>query len=361
MLYPVILAGGSGTRLWPLSTKANPKQINYLFDDKSLLQATYQRLLSGFSPADVFVITTQDLVEAVGQQLTLPAGNLLVEPMGRNTAPAIGLAAVQLLVKDKQAIMVTINSDAYVKEVPEYLAAIKQAGELVKLDPQKFILLGIKPQYPETGYGYIQVGHPINNSGKFSVFAVDNFKEKPDLATATQYCASGDHLWNPAIFVFSAQSLLDWYHEYLPEVWQSLDRIYQALLSGTAGESKVIIEQEYQKIPAISIDYGLLEKLTAMQVIPINITWADIGHWRSLRDIQLLNTQQDNVVKGRQVSIDSQRNLLYAENKLIATVGVEDMILVETDKVIFLCPADRAHEVKELLAKFKEQGLEDYL
>ncbi len=360
MFYPVILAGGSGTRLWPLSTKANPKQVNFLLGNQSLLQATYQRLLSGFDKSEVFIITNQDLAPVIKEQVAITADQLFIEPQSRNTAAAIGLAAVELLARDEQAIIVTINSDAYVKEVDQYLAAIKQAGLLASQQPDKLILLGIKPQYPEVGYGYIKVGKLIDQTKQFPIFAVDSFKEKPDLATATAYCQSQDYLWNPAIFVFSARSLLNWYRQYLPEVWQSLERIYQALVNKGDNISEVITE-EYAKIPSISIDYGLLEKMSNMLVIPVDIAWADIGHWRSLRDVQLTGQANDNIVKGKMVGIDSHRNLLYAENKLIATIGVEDMILVETDKVIFLCPASRAHEVKDLLADLTGQDFGDYL
>lgn len=356
MFYPVILAGGTGTRLWPLSTKANPKQINYLLGEQSLLQATYQRLITGWDKADIFLVTNQQLAPAIQQQLNLADTNLFIEPISRNTAAAIGFAAINLLVKDPEAVMVTINSDAYIKEVDKYITTIKQAGKLAQEQPDKFVLLGIKPQYPETGYGYIHWGEKLTDN----VYQVQSFKEKPSLEIAKEYYQSQDHLWNPAIFVFTAKSLLEWYKIYLPEVYDCLDKIHQLLLS-KEGDYQELINELYLKMPSISIDYGLLEKLNNMLVIPVDITWADIGHWRSLRDVQLAGGDKTNIVKGKHIAIDSHNNLLYAENKLIATVGVEDMILVETAKVIFLCPASRAHEVKDLLAKLSEQGLEDYL
>ena len=362
MLYPVILAGGSGTRLWPVSTQNNPKQVKALLGGETLFQATYQRLLSGFKADDIFVVTTKNLEEAIKQQISMDADHIFIEPQLKGTAIAIGLAAINLLVKDPAANLVIINSDQFIKEIPEYLEAIKQAGQLADAQPEQFILLGIKPQYPETGYGYIHLAsETINKIGKYDVYRVEQFKEKPDKATAEKYIKAGDYLWNPAIFIFNAKSLIQWYQKFLPEIYQVLNQAQQALTDNDQEKYQQILTAGYQKIKTNSIDYGLLEKLDKMLCLPVDLTWADIGHWRSLRDVQLIDKVSDNITNSQEIGLDSRRNLLYSTNgKLIATIGVEDMILVETEKVILLCPADRAQEVKDLLDKFGDK-LANYL
>lgn len=342
MIYPVILAGGTGTRLWPVSTKHHPKQMKALLNNQTLLQTTYARLLEGFVAKDIFLVTNEKFVPVIQEQIDITEANIFVEPDQKGTAIAIGLAALKLIELDDQATIVTINTDHYIKEVDQYLQTIQEAGQIIETKQDKIILVGVKPDYPETGYGYIELDQEAK---------VKSFKEKPDLATAEQYIKSG-YLWNAGIFVFKAQQLLKWYQGYLPEV-------YQALMNIKANQD---IKAEYAKLDNISIDYGLLEKLVDRLVITADFKWADIGNWRSLRDIQLLETKENNISNTKHIELDSQNNLLYSfSNKLIATVGVEDMILVETDEVVFLCPASRAQDLKKLLTKMESNDLEKYL
>ena len=363
MLYPVILAGGSGQRLWPLSILNDPKQVRPILGQQTLLQLTYDRLLTGFDVKNIFAIYTQNLQEIISSQIDLSKNNLIAEPKRRETAVAIGLAAVHLLLRDPEAIIVTVNSDAFIKETEEYLNILKQASLVVDDHPDKFLLIGIKPSYPETGYGYIHLApQVIQEIDKYQVYSVQQFKEKPDLETAKQYIAAGDYLWNPAMFVFKAKALLEWYKKFLPEIYQSLMKIQAALETDDQEVYSKILQEEYEKLEPISIDYGLLEKLDQMLVMPAELTWADIGHWRTLRDVQLQAQNLTNISNSQHVGLDSKNNLLYsANNKLIATIGVENTVLVETDEVIFLCSADRAQDVKELLKKLSDRDLEKYL
>lgn len=363
MIYPVILAGGSGTRLWPVSTKNAPKQVQAFGDQKTLLQATYHRLLNGFPKENIFVITGMNIVKNVLEQIDISSKNLLLEPMARETALAIGLAAVHILAKDEEGVLVISSSDAFILEEKKYLQAVKTSAEYVAQHPENFMLLGVKPLYPEVGYGYIHKSQvaDIKFAGQ-EIFKVLAFKEKPDLSTAEKYLADADYLWNPAMFIFSAKQLLKWYREFLPEIYQALIKIQTALLSKDPEHYQAVLEQMYQTTQGISIDYGLLEKLENMLVAPVDLTWADVGHWRAVRDIHLAKENMANVSNVSHIGLDSQDNLLYSSSgKLIATIGIKDMILVETDKVIFLCAADRAQEVKRLLEIFKEKGLEEYL
>jgi mannose-1-phosphate guanylyltransferase len=363
MLYPVILAGGSGQRLWPLSTINNPKQVRPILGQETLLQLTYQRLLAGFAAKDIFSVYTQNLQEIISSQIDLPVNNLIAEPTRKETAVAIGLAAVHLLQRDPDATMVTVNSDAFIKETEEYINILKQASLVVDNHPDKFLLIGIKPSYPETGYGYIHLSPElVQEIDKYKVYSVQQFKEKPDLETAKQYLAAGDYLWNPAMFVFKAKSLLEWYKQFLPKMYQSLMKIDAALIAGDDEAYLKILQAEYAQLNSMSIDYGLLEKLDQMLVMPADLTWADIGHWRALRDVQLIANNLANVSNSQHIDLDSKNNLLYsANNKLVATIGIENTVLVETDEVIFLCAADRAQDVKDLLKKLSDSDLEKYL
>ncbi|MBU1202996.1 mannose-1-phosphate guanylyltransferase [Patescibacteria group bacterium] len=346
MLYPVILAGGLGTRLWPVSNQNNPKQFKALLSDKTLLQNTYDRVASSFDKKNIFVVSCQNIVDNIRQQIDILPENILIEPQAKGTAIAIALATLKIKNIDPQAIIVTVNSDHFIKNEKEYTKALKKAEKVVEKNPDKMLLFGVKPAYPETGYGYIET-----KGSKGDIYEVASLKEKPDLATAKAYVKSGKFLWSPGIFVFKAASLIDWYKKYLPGQYQALLRIEK---------SPDNIAKEYEKIQNISIDYGLLEKMDNMLVMPINFTWADVGHWRSLRDILL--DGKDNVTNTSSVTVDSKNNLLYSfSGKLVATVGVENMVLVETEDVIFLCPADRAQDVKKLLEQIKNNGLEKYL
>ncbi len=349
MLYPVILAGGSGTRLWPVSTGSHPKQFKALLGTNTLLQETYNRLVSVFDAKNIFLVTGREQLDFVQGQVDLAASNILLEPQAKGTAMAIGLAALTLSQLDPEATIVTINSDHYIKESDKYLKYIQQAAAFVDEHGDKFLLLGIKPQYPEIGYGYIEKGELVSEAG---IFTVQSFKEKPDKTIAQKYIDAGNYFWNPAIFVFKAKQLLEWYQKYLPQT-------YQALISIKSPSDYVAA---YEAVDNISIDYGILEKMSDMYFMPIELTWADIGNWRSLRDVQLLASGSDNVATCPNALVDSSGNLLYSfSNKLVAAFGVKDMILVETDEVIFLCPADRAQDIKTMLANMSGTDLKKYL
>lgn len=363
MIYPVILAGGKGTRLWPLSTVDAPKQVQAFGQQKTLLQATYQRLLNGFPKENIFVVTGQNIIQDVFKQIPIKATNVLLEPQAKETALAIGLAAINILAKDESGILVISSSDAFILEEEKYLQTVKNTAEYVAKHPEHFMLLGVKPLYPETGYGYIHKSTvaDIKFSGQ-EIFKVLAFKEKPDLATAEKYLADKDYLWNPAMFIFSAQQLLKWYQNFLPEIYRALVDIQTALMSKNLEHYQTVVEQVYQTTVGISIDYGLLEKLDNMLVVPVDLTWADIGHWRALKNVRLLQENTANVSNVLHIGLDSQDNLLYSSSgKLIATIGVKDMILVETEKVILLCQGEQAQDLKKILAQLKEKGLEEYL
>ncbi len=360
MLYPVILAGGSGTRLWPLSRKSKPKQVQPFIDKESLILKTYKRLRRGFEAKQIYVVTNENQLESIKKELkVLPAENYLLEPVKRNTGPAFALAATYLLQKDKDGIIVLINTDHYVKNETEFVRVLKLSEKTVVKYPDHLVLVGINPSYAETGYGYIKMGSQKTKFGKDEVFNVEGFKEKPDFKTAQKYLRSWEYLWNPTWVMGRCDTYLSLYKKYQSKSYKNLEKIQKAI--GTRNE-KIVLKREFQAIEPISIDYAILEKNKKMLVIPADLgVWADIGHWRTVKDI-LSFRENDNVVKGQHIAHDSQGNLIYSlTGKLVATAGVKNMIIVETEDAILVCPKERAQDVKKIVEELEKRGMKKYL
>lgn len=363
MRYAVILAGGSGTRLWPLSRRSAPKQVHALLDGETLLQKTYQRIRQAFSPEAILVSTLAAHTTEVRRQLPeLLEQNVLAEPIGRSTAAAIGYAALRLRERDPGACFVTVNSDAYVTDVSAYLQAISQAMDVSEMGQHGGVLVGVPPTYPEVGYGYIEVADGKNQSeGSLEEairtsrpLSVRRFVEKPDAVTAQQYVASGRHLWNPALFAFRAAQLLEQYAEHLPEHARAL-----APLTGV--HDPVAITRAFLAMPNISIDYGMMEKRTDLVVIPASFGWADVGSWRAVHAI-LAATPDANVTKGAHLTTGGTGNLVVApEGKVVALYGLDHCVVIDTPDALLICPRDRAQEVKEVVAELERRGFTDVL
>lgn len=352
----IILAGGGGTRLWPVSRKHTPKQVEAIIGDDTLLRATYDRVRQGFAPEDIFVATAEAHADIVRAQLPeLPADNLIAEPCRRETAAAIGYALLRVAARDPQATFVTVNSDAYVRDVPQYHRVLRAAEQTVNADPSRTVLVGIRPAYPETGYGYIKTGSETATAkvedADFALHVLERFVEKPDLETAEKYLAEGGYLWNPTLIVGRVDTFLNLYKQHLPTHALYFDRMRDAF--GTEDEDEVV-RSHFARIPAISIDYGILEKAEGMLALPADFGWADVGHWRAVSEI-LADNPAANVIKGRHVGIDSESNLIYGYGgKLIATAGIRDMIIIDTGDAVLVCPKDRAQDVKKIVGALEE-------
>ncbi|MFA4936689.1 MAG: sugar phosphate nucleotidyltransferase [Patescibacteria group bacterium] len=359
----LILAGGSGTRLWPVSRQNTPKQAQAFFDSATLLVRTFNRLTK-FSPKkDIFVATSAKQVELVKKELPqLSQGQIFIEPVARGTLAAIGLSAVRLYKKYPKEVVATINSDHYIGEEQEYARMLKQAEKVVKRFPETITLLGVRPSYPETGYGYIKMGEQVwkikNRQKTDEVFLVEKFVEKPNLAKAKKYVKRWEYLWNPAYFVFYPKTLLKLYAEHIPKAGKVFSNISKVL--GKPVELKIITKQ-LKKLPAISIDYGLLEKMNNLLVLPADFAWTDVGHWRTIYDILAKNSRA-NISKGTYLGVKSSGNLVYSlSGKLIATVGVNNFIIIETEDALLVCPKKYSQQVKEIVAKLKQNKRKDLL
>jgi mannose-1-phosphate guanylyltransferase len=355
----VILAGGVGTRLWPLSRKNSPKQVKPFIDEETLLQKTYKRVRLGFSPKDIFISTNELFAELIREQLPdIPETNFILEPERKDTAAAVGLAAVKIHKQNPQEIIVTINSDHYIRDEKEFIRIIKLGGRVARQNPDYTVLIGINPTFPATGYGYIKMESVFTKIGKDQIFRAEKFVEKPTLLKARRYLKNWQYLWNPAYFIWRIDKLLNLYKKYLPPMYQHLHVIEKAL--GTKKE-KEILKKEFSRIKPISIDYGIMEKISKMLVIPANFGWADVGDWQVIKNI-LSKNEEENVTRGKHIGVDSSGNLIYSlTGKLITTLGVKNMVIIETEDAIMICPKERAQEIKKIIEKLKEEKLEEYL
>jgi len=350
----VILAGGSGKRLWPLSRRQTPKQLlDITGRQEHLLRQTFARL-EPLMPADaIYVITAGQYVASTREQLPrLPAANILIEPEGRGSAPAIGLAAVHLKRRDPEAVMACLPADHYVGQ-PEVFRQVLSVADLVARQGH-LVTLGMNPRQPHTGYGYIEAGERLEDTGEHAVYNVRRFTEKPDEKTARRFVDDGRHFWNSGMFIWKASVILDEIARQLPRLSACLTELEGVL--GTDGENEVL-ERAWPTVEKETIDFGVMEKAQDVVVIPVEMGWSDVGSWTSLGDL-LPADDEGNVVVGTHLGLETTGSLIYSPKRLVATVGVEDLIVVETDDVILVCRRDRAEDVKALVDKLEQEGLD---
>ena len=355
----VILAGGGGTRLWPVSRKKKPKQIQTFLGDKTLLQRTFQRQRRVYNAGDIFISTNHKSYTSVKRQIPrLPKKNYILETAKRDTAPAIGLAATYIAKKNPKAVMMTVGSDHFIKNERDYIRITKLAERTIKKNPKQSLLIGVRPTYPETGYGYVKVNKLFEQAGNDEIFYGQRFIEKPNLPTARTYLKSWDYLWNTNMFCWRVDYLLSLYKRLLPTHYKILMRIQPAL--GTNDEKKVV-EREYKKMKPVSIDYGIMERTKKILVIPASFGWADVGNWRAVKDI-LSKHDDANVIRGQHLSVDSKDNLIYSySGRLVSTVDVHNMIIIDTEDSLLVCSKERAHDVKKIVEQLKKKKLKKYL
>lgn len=355
----IILAGGSGTRLWPVSRKNNPKQVQPFLDDDTLLQKTYARLKKGFDARDIYVSTMDEYCDSVREQLPqLSLDHIIAEPCKRDTAAAVGFAATKFYLHNPREIMVTVHGDHYIDNEKKYLQTLRLAIEAVNKYPDRGFLIGIKPTYPETGFGYIKMNSQFLSINDNKIFNIDKFVEKPDLVTAEQYISQWQYLWNPGYFIWRVDTLLSQYKKYLPDTYKIFAEINRAL--DTINEKKVV-QKKFAEIKPIAFDYGILEKADNLAVIPADFKFTDIGNWRTVKDI-LLENKKLNITKGKTIVLDSSNNLIYNfTSNVVSATGLKDMIVVAVEDAILVCHQNNAQGVKKIVDKLKEMDLAQYL
>ncbi len=357
MLTAVIMAGGKGERFWPKSRTKIPKQFLGLTGEDTMIQATVKRVNKLIPYEHIYIITGKDYAKLAAEQIPqIPFENIIVEPEGRNTAPCIGLAAIHIEEADPEALMVVLPADHLIGDEEKFVKLLESAADLAE-DGENLVTLGVKPERPETGYGYIRLADKKGDYKGNPAYAVKAFREKPNFETAQYYLESGEYLWNSGMFIWKVSTIRKKIREFIPDLDLGLDVIKNAIGSDNYQE---VLRKEYAAFESTSIDYSIMEKASSIYVFPGDFGWDDVGSWTSLE--RLFPTDKEgNVVRGRAIGVDTRNCIIEASGKLIATVGLEDVIVIDTDDVIMICPKDKAQQVKELLQKLKEEGLRDYL
>ncbi|WP_129724113.1 mannose-1-phosphate guanylyltransferase [Xylanivirga thermophila] len=345
----LIMAGGSGTRFWPISRRLYPKQALKLIDDREMINLTIDRCVPFIENKDMHIITNEEqrplLTDLVKGRLNKE--NIFAEPCPRNTAPCILYSILKIKKIYGDVVVCVLSSDHYIKDEKRFREILRYASEYA-YENKKIVTMGIVPTFPSTGYGYIKKGQRAEFESS-SIYHVDKFVEKPNEELAKTYMDSGEYLWNSGMFVFKISTMLDNFQKYLPEMYGEMMKIYDHM---GAGDEDKYLKDVFPKLEKISIDFGIMEKADNVAVIPGDFGWSDVGTWDSLEDILEAN-EDGNVVHGDHVGIDTKNSVVYSEGQLIATIGLEDVVIVSTKDSILVCKKDRVQDIKDLVQKLQ--------
>lgn len=354
-LTALIMAGGRGERFWPRSRRNMPKQfLSLTGDGRTMLQLTIERISAVVKMENMFIVTNKDYKKLVMEQLPeLPEENIICEPIGRNTAPCIGLGAVHIAKKYKDALMLVLPSDHLIKYNSMFLITLKNACE-VAMQNHHLVTIGITPDYPETGYGYIK----FNSDDCYATaFAVEGFVEKPSLELAKEYLDTEEYLWNSGMFVWKVSSILENMKKLMPQLYEGLLRIQEFI--GTP-DAEIILEKEYESFEPISIDYGIMEKAKDIYTLPGTFGWDDVGSWLAVERIQKTN-EFGNVINGNIITIDTKNCIIEGEKKLIAVVGLNNLVVVDSEDAILICDKDSTNDIKKVIENLKICNRTEYI
>jgi len=364
MEYGVIMAGGSGTRLWPMSRATQPKQLLSIIGGKSLLRLSFERLASFLPTQRILVCTSSAYAGQVQRELGLPEGNVLGEPTGRDTANAIGFPAAVLLKRDQDAVMAVVTADHVIRPVERFARSIQLAFRVVQRYRNALITFGIRPTFAHTGLGYVHRGEVVKVDDQDAYF-VKQFKEKPDLGTAQKYVASGEYLWNSGMFVWRAETILGELKEHLPGSYGGLMEIGQAWDTPRAQE---VVGRVYPQLPKKSIDFAVMEPASQgrgnarVMMVDMPVEWFDVGSWPALADVLERDAARNTISGPLTLLVDSRDNVIVSDDPrhLISTVGIEKMIIVHTKNATLICPIDKSQRVKEMAEAAKAKYGAEY-
>ena len=356
-MYAVIMAGGKGTRFWPRSREKKPKQLLNIVGRRSMVQQTIARIGSLLPVENILVVAGEDHGEELRIQLAeLPAENIFLEPVGRNTAACIGLAALLVQHRDPSAVMVVLPADHLIADEDLFLSTLRAAVAMARKQPA-LVTLGIRPASPETGYGYIEAGEQVDKGQEQKFYKVTSFHEKTDVERAKHYLEKGNFFWNSGMFVWQAEAILAQMKKYLPGLYTDLHKL-KPFLDADGLEQE--INHIYPDLESISIDYGVMEKAGNVLMIPADFGWNDLGTWASMAQIWPKD-DQGNVNQGEIMAMESQGNVVFCQEKLCVLLGVDDLIVVDTEDALLVCPVNRAQDIGKVLDLMKQRGMEQYL
>ncbi len=355
MIYSLILAGGKGTRLYPLSREKNPKQFLKVINDKSFLRATIDRIKPIVPKENIYVVTNEDYLEKIYEELPeLKEENIFAEPCNKETATCIGLSAVKLLKQDKDAVMVVLPSDHYIENEGIFRDTIKQAIEIAE-KRRGLVTIGVNPTRPETGYGYIEMGERI--ASDMLTYKVERFTEKPNVEVAKDFILKGTYLWNSGMFIWRADVFLREMEKYLPKLYKTMMAIYQQV--GTELEEDTVKEQ-YELIDGISVDFGIMQRTRKAYVIKCEFLWDDIGTFAALG--RFLSSNRGNNVSGSTFMEQSENCYVFGGNRLIIGFGIKDLVIVDSGEVVLIMDKNKDQEIKHLVNELKKQdNIEEYI
>ena len=358
MLHAVIMAGGSGTRFWPASRKLRPKQLLPLYGDRTMIQATVDRLGDLVTPDRQLVLTNKILTDAISKQLPgLPAENVIGEPCKRDTAPCVGLAAAVIRAKDPDGTMVVMPSDHVIVDSERFREAITIGEQLIEKDPTRIVTFGIRPTYPAESFGYIEAGDSID-ADQSQIYKVARFREKPERATAEQYLASGNFYWNSGIFLWRASTILDALAAYEPEMHAHLKLIGEAIGHESFDQT---LDREFHAIKGKSIDFAVMEHYDNVVVIEAPFPWDDVGSWQALSRLHEAD-EHGNTVVGSHIGIDTTGSIIHSEpGHTIVTIDVQDLIVVQTADATLVAPKHAEERVREAVKELESRGHDEKL
>jgi mannose-1-phosphate guanylyltransferase len=355
-LYALIMAGGSGTRLWPLSRKSAPKQLLPLIGDHSMFRLTVERLQPLIPTERIFVVTNAEIADSLQKQEPIvPAANYVIEPSAKDSGPAAALGLAHIAHLDPDAIVAILSADHFVGKIDAFQLAIQTAADVAQQD--YIVTLGITPDRPDTGYGYIERGEPVTRNSALPVYHVTRFTEKPTLEVAQQWIADGRHSWNGGMFILTCHTA---WHEFLrqqPELSYALRNMQQAIGTDTYTDA---LAYAWSIAPRKSLDYLIMEGAQKLAVVPTDMNWADIGTWASVFNV-LPGDENGNVILGDYLGVDTDHTLVRGDGRLIATVGLSNFVIVDTSDALLICPLDRVQDVKALVEQLRAQHRNDVL
>jgi mannose-1-phosphate guanylyltransferase len=356
-MFAVIMAGGKGSRFWPRSRERMPKHLIDILSERTIIRETVDRIRPLVPPEKTLIVTGRNhAAELIRQLPEIPLENILIEPVGRNTAPCIGLAALHILKRVQDAVMLVLPSDHRIGDEAAFLKILQSASDAAS-QGNPLVTIGIRPTGPETGYGYIEQGEVVTDQDHATIYRVRSIREKPPQKQAEKFLAQGGFSWNSGMFVWKASAIIEAIRQFLPDLYGGLMQIQGAL--GTDQEEDVT-DTVYAEQKSVSIDYGVMEKAKDVLIIPGDFDWSDLGSWDALWDVSSKDESR-NAFSGKCIVIDSANSLVHSPEKLVALVGVKDLLVVETKDALLICRRGQSQDVKKIVEEIDKRGWNEYL